>query len=66
MTSEKTELDALVLKLGDSMNEFLLAKVNKERAELRFKQAQAVVSEVEDNIRAFKWGERELEPIKAL
>lgn len=64
MNDEKQELDAIVTELGDAMNEFLLAKIAKERADLRFKNAQTVVSEVEDRLRGFKWGERSGAPVK--
>lgn len=61
---EKEQLDKLVTEYGDSMNEFLLAKINKERADLRFRKAQTAVSEKEDALRMFKWGDKPLEPLK--
>ncbi len=60
----KNQLDALIVKLGDSMNEFLLAKMEVIRADIRFKKAQQDLSYIEDAIREFKRGDAQLEPIK--
>ncbi len=66
MNYEKIALDKLIVKLGDSMNEFLLAKMEVYKADIRFKKAQSTMSEVEDAIRDFKRGDAQLEPIKVV
>lgn len=50
-----TEIQSLTQKLGSAMDVFILAKLNKDRANKAFEIAQREVSYLEDELRQLKW-----------
>lgn len=61
---EREEQQRLVGALGDALDEYVIAKVQRDRAIARYDKAQRAVSDKEDRIRQFMWGEREGAPVK--
>lgn len=49
------ELQTLTQKLGSAMDIFIVAKLNKDRANKAFEIAQREVSYLEDELRQLKW-----------
>lgn len=50
-----TEIQSLTQKLGAAMDKFIIAKIQKDRANNEFAIIQREVSYLEDELRQLKW-----------
>lgn len=56
-TPEKETLITLAQRHGDALGRFVLAKLQKERANLEFERIQREVRDIEAELQDMKWGQ---------